>query len=371
MFLKTKFLKPNMIVEKDVLIKKNNIEAVLLAEGQTLTNLNILKMKSFNIDGAYVKTGNIKIIKHEFSINEKLKTRALTNIRDAYDEVDVTGKISTTTVIKFSDVVNDLITEITVKKKLSNELMNFKSYDEYTFQHCLDVASLNISTGLSMGLSDNMLYDLGMTGLLHDIGKTKIPIEILNKPGKLTAYEYELMKTHPVNSVEIINNSVSEEIIEGIVCHHERVDGAGYPDKRSEDNICLYGKITALSDVFDALSTDRPYRNACYPNEVVEFIMANSGTQFDYEITKIFLKNVVAYPTGSLVKLSNGVTAIVVKNSKENILRPVLQAINPDNSMGEEIDLFNDYKYLNVTITETDYECSDIDYNSVSKKQLG
>lgn len=222
-----------------------------------------------------------------------------------------------------------------------------------------------------MGLSENILHDLGMVGLLHDIGKTLIPIEIVNKPGKLTPKEFEIMKTHPSKAIEILKNLVSEDILNGIESHHEKFDGTGYPNKKLKDKIPLYGRITAICDVYHALSSDRSYRKTCFPNEVIEYLMGCVDSHFDYEILKVFLKNVIAFPAGSFVKLSNDKTAIVIKNYSENIMRPIVRIINPNNTSGDEIDLLHDARFMNITITESEYEFDNIDYNSISKEYIG
>lgn len=371
MFVANKYLKPGMILEKDVLYQKNNIETVLLAEGQALNDFQINRIKFLNLKGAYIKSDTFNNVYVEPEINTALRNKALNNIREVYHELGNEGKITPLSINTFSEVVNDLIYEISEKMELSSGLIKFKNYDEYTYQHCLNVANLNISTGISMGLNDNILHDLGMVGLLHDIGKTLIPIEIVNKPEKLTQEEFQVMKTHPSKAVQILKNLVSEDILNGIESHHEKLDGSGYPNKLSKDNIPLYGRITAICDVYHALSSDRSYRKTCFPNEVIEYLMGCVDSHFDYEILKVFLKNVVAFPAGSFVKLSNGKTAIVIKNYKENLMRPIVRIINPNNTSGGDIDLFNDERVMNITITESEYEIDNIDYNSVSREYIG
>ncbi|MPN63822.1 hypothetical protein SDC9_211588 [bioreactor metagenome] len=148
----------------------------------------------------------------------------------------------------------------------------------------------------------------------------------------------------------MIKGLVSNEILEGIAYHHEKFDGTGYPQGRKNYRIPLYGRILSVCDVYHALTSNRSYRKSCFPPEVMEYLMSNADTHFDYDILTVFLKNIVAFPVGTFVKLSNNKSGVVIQNHKENNLRPVVRLLNPNNTPGEEIDLFNDYKYMNVTI---------------------
>ena len=370
MYVAIKHLKQGMILEKDVIYQENNIETVLLTEGQVLNNFQIKKIKTLNIEGANIKNDAFSNLFLEPEINKNLRNKALQDIRDVYFELDNNGKITTSSINKYSNIVSDLTNEITTKLSLSQGLLKFKNYDEYTYQHCLNVASLNISTGIYMDLSEDMLHDLGMIGLLHDIGKTLIPIEIVNKPGKLTQEEFNIMKTHPTKAVKILGNMVSPNILDAIESHHEKLNGTGYPHGKSNNDIPLYARITAISDVYHALSSVRSYRKSCFPSEVIEYLMGCADSHFDYDILRIFLKNVITYPVGSLVKLSNNLSGIVIKNYKENTMRPIVRVLNIDNTSGGDIDLLNDRRLMNVTITKSEYEYDDIDYNSVSREYV-
>ena len=224
-----------------------------------------------------------------------------------------------------------------------------------------------MSTGISLRMSERQLHDLGMAGLLHDIGKMTIPVSILNKPGKLTDEEYEIMKSHPINAAELLKNYVSNDIVRAIEGHHEKLDGSGYPYGRKGDNIHYYSKILAICDVYDALTSDRPYRKAAFPNEVIEYIMGCGDTHFDHEILSHFIKIIVAYPVGTFVKLSDDMLAVVVKNYPENIMRPVIRIINADGTVGEDIDLLYDNEYMNITIVDMGYDYESCGLSGVLK----
>ncbi|MDW5299405.1 MAG: HD-GYP domain-containing protein [Sedimentibacter sp.] len=368
MFITKSYLKPGMILAKDIYLNGRNFKTVLLTKGQPLNNHYIEKIIFHNIEGVYIENAAFNDLDYEYGINKNLETKALTEIKEVYSKLcETDGIITDSSIHKFSFIVDELISEILVKRELTNNVMDFKNHDEYTYQHCLSVANLSISTGISMGLSKQILHDLGMAGFLHDIGKTLIPLEILNKPGKLTSDEFEIIKSHPTSAVNMLKNLVSDDILKGIESHHEKLDGSGYPYGKSKENIPLYGRILAICDVYHALSSDRSYRKTCFPNEVIEYIMGCADTHFDYDILSVFLKSVVAFPIGIFVKLSNGKIGVVIKNHVENNIRPVVRIVNQDNTVGEDIDLLNDSHYMNTTIIDMGYDSNNIDFNNISK----
>lgn len=358
LYITRKHLKPGMILTKDIfLYNRSNINTLLLAKGQVLNNIFIKRINFHNIEGAYIESEAFSDINVESYIDDNLKTESLKIIQDTFYEFQISsGKINAHMIKQMSCVVNNIVKELLCKDNLTYNLVDFKNYDNYTFQHCLNVAVLSISTGISLKLSEHMLNDIGLAGMLHDIGKMLIPIEILNKPGKLSKEEYEILKTHPVNAIKQLKNMVKPEVLRAIEDHHEKLDGTGYPHGKKEDNISPYARILAICDVYDALTSDRPYRKSVFPNEVVEYLMGCADTHYDYNILKHFIKIIVAYPVGTFVKLSNEKLAVVVKNHSENILRPLVRIVNNDGTVGEDIDLLSDEDYMNITIVDMGYD---------------
>lgn len=373
LFITSKYLKPGMILAKDIfLYSSSNFNTLLLTRGQVLNNTFIDRMICHEIDGAYIESDVFEDIKPDSCIDEALKSKSLRRIKDVYNEFKVSsGKINTSEIRQLSSVVNDLVNELFYKEDLTYNIMDFKNFDSNTYQHCLNVAILSISTGISMGLTENMLHELGMAGLLHDLGKMTVPLEILNKPGKLTEEEFALIKSHPTSAVNQLRNIVSFGILAGIQSHHEKLDGTGYPHGLSGKNIHLYAKILAVCDVYDALTSDRSYRISSFPSEVVEYIMGCADTHFDFEVLKNFLKVIVAYPIGTFVRLSDKNIAVVVKNNPENIMRPVIRIINEDGTVGDDIDLLYDKNYMDTTITDMAYDYDGNGLTGVLKSTIG
>ena len=192
LYITKKHLKPGMILAKDIyLYNRNSFNTFLLAKGQVLNSTYINRINYHNIDGAYVENDAFNDIIVESYIDDNLKAESLQRISDVYYEFQVSsGKINDYMIKHLSKTVNNIVVELLNKEDLTYNIMDFKNFDSYTFQHCLNVAMLSISTGISLKLSEHELHILGLAGVLHDIGKMFIPIEILNKPAKLTEKEF-------------------------------------------------------------------------------------------------------------------------------------------------------------------------------------
>ena len=178
----------------------------------------------------------------------------------------------------------------------------------------------------SMGLSEKIICEVGIGGLLHDIGKTLTPDEILNKPGKLTDEEFVIMKEHVVHSRKILEKTkgLSQVSMDIAAQHHEKYDGNGYPLGLKGDEISRYGQMSAIVDVYDALTADRCYHKGKEPSEVLKLLVKWSGAHFNPSLVREFIQSVGIYPAGSLVMLSNQHLAKVI-DINENMLKPVVE----------------------------------------------
>lgn len=172
------------------------------------------------------------------------------------------------------------------------------------------------------------MYALGLGAILHDIGKIFMPKEILNKPDKLDNKEWSRIRNYTIIGFKFLKDKfkLPADAYKGIQVHHERWNGSGYPKKHSSKDISIYGRIIAVSDVYDALISDRPYRKGLLPSEAVEYIIAGNDSLFDPEIVGTFLKKVNPYPSGTIVKLSNKSLAIVAENHEGSGNRPLVRA---------------------------------------------
>jgi HD-GYP domain-containing protein (c-di-GMP phosphodiesterase class II) len=233
-------------------------------------------------------------------------------------------------------------------------MIDLRAYDDYTFYHSVNVGVLSVTVGAALGLNKKQLHNLCLAALLHDIGKVFIPKEIVNKPEKLTDEEFKIIKTHSIKGYEYIREKfdipVSSYI--GVLQHHERYDGTGYPFSIEGNKISMFGKIIAASDVYDALVSSRPYRKAVLPSEAMEYIMGGSGSYFDALIVNTFTQRIAPYPVGTCVLMSDGRCGIVVENYYNCCLRPKIKVVAhyPTKVEPYFIDLKNDRTTIDLTI---------------------
>lgn len=205
---------------------------------------------------------------------------------------------------------------------LSN-LVRLKTADDYTYMHSVAVCVLMIKLALQLKLSEEMTYEAGLAGLLHDVGKVAIPDEILNKPGRLSDAEFSVIRQHPEAGTQILrrNLSLSSHVLDVCLHHHEKIDGTGYPHKLPSERISLLARMGAICDVYDAVTSNRPYKDPWGPSEALHQ-MATWKNHFDPQILKAFVKAMGVYPTGSLVRLKSGRLAIVLEQHPNSLLTP-------------------------------------------------
>ncbi len=347
-YVETAKLKAGVIIAQDVKIYEP-VKLFLFKNRTELTSENIEQLKLFNVAGLYIRDAIDNMNDEPRGISDKLKIDTLDNLENVFDvSVPKTKEQFDKELDVLKTNVEDMISNITKQKTIAVNIDNLKSHNEYTYCHCLSVSILSIAIGVGMKFDEDTIYKLGMSALLHDIGKMAIPVKILDKPSKLDDEEFNLIKSHPSRGLEYLNNSgmVDPDICAGVVGHHERWDGFGYPDKLKGNQIPLFARIISVADIYDALTSNRPYRIPNTPAEAVEFLMGNCSTMLDYDIVKLFIKCVEFYPVGSIVKLNNGLDYIVLDN--KNPLRPIVSSVTNPN---EVHDLFVDPDAFKLTIS--------------------
>ena len=206
-------------------------------------------------------------------------------------------------------------------------LVGIKNKDDYTFQHSVSVCTLMITFGRSLGLPADELREAGIGGLVHDIGKMLVPEEVLNKPGRLTDEEFDLIRRHPGDGHEILLGigGVGEVALDITRHHHERIDGSGYPDRLAGDEISTMARMAAIVDVYDAITADRCYHKGMPATEALRKMWEWSANHFDRKLLASFMRCVGIYPVGSLVRLESGRLGVVIAQSSEDALKPMVR----------------------------------------------
>ncbi len=328
-------LKPGMISLKSIYDKRG---VCLLAANHELTAGIIKQLMIMEFPGLYI-------------YDEYSEYEDLTEILDEKTRLEAMNALKTMNI----DRVLYLSTEITEQLLSVEELMidfkDLKIYHNDTYAHSLNVAMLATTCGIGLGMNNYDLQELCASAMLHDIGKRGINREILDKPGKLTPEEREIINQHPAIGYNMMydNPAITTRARMGILLHHENWDGSGYPRGIQGDRIPLYARIIHVADVYDAMCQKRAYKEDYDPKECVEYLMANSGTMFDLHIVENFIHYLTIYPVGTDVMLSTGQKARVIKNRAKSVLRPVVML--EDKTI---LDLAKDRNTYNITIVGYD-----------------
>lgn len=256
--------------------------------------------------------------RHKVELSKSVKKRVSEGIQYLYSNTESENFVEAT-----NSIGNDLMKAIMENDAIAVDISNLKVSDEYTFKHSVDVATMSMIIARHYGLDEKEIYDIGIAGLLHDIGKSYIPNEILNKPAKLTDEEFEIIKKHSVFGYNILKEKegINYQMSLGVLQHHEKMNGKGYPLGVKSDKIGLYPRILSVADIYDALVTKRTYKDAFSQRVAVEMLMSMTE-ELDIKIIQSFMECIILYPVGSIVNLSCGEKAKVVSNNPSCILRP-------------------------------------------------
>lgn len=348
----------------------NSDGQVLLKAGVVLTESMLKRVKSLNFFSLYI-IDEYSSSEIEDIIKPELRQKSISIIKETFCEIERIASVHkfekramndyTKQEQKYFNSINNIAEEL-LDNVLSNKnvllsLVDIKSMDNYTYAHCVNVAVISLILGISLNLSKRNLTHLCIGALIHDIGKSFIPSDILQKPGKLTAEEFEVIKQHSKYGYDFLGNSFNLSSHSKLIVlqHHERFDGFGYPNKISGTDISYLSRIVSIADVYDALTSDRPYKRAMCPSDALEYLMSNAGTAFDYDMISVFCKIIVPFPEGTIVSLSNGDIGIVEKTIPNFPLRPIIKIVKSDSSIevGSKLNLIDN---LSIVISDVKYE---------------
>lgn len=350
-YIPTSCLRENMVLAKSLYGSDN---VLLLQKGQQLKKPYISCISNCGFQGVYISDTISEDIEITNVIDDELRNSAVKAVRDIYVQSQTVG-ITRNMADGAKAAVHSIVEEIINNRDIMVNMVDLKTYDDYTYYHSVNVGVLSIVLGVALGMNRTSLYKLGLGALLHDLGKVFIDKAIIDKEGPLTSDEFTEIKKHPGLGHEYLAHTTRLDVpmsaLIGVLQHHERMDGSGYPEGICGKDINKYSRIISIADVFDAMTADRPYRLAMMPSDVMEYLMGGSGTLFDSDLVYLFTRKVATFPLGTCVQLSNGLTAIVVENYEDCCLRPKVRVIGGDEAEPVYLDLKNERSLSNLTIT--------------------
>ncbi|CQR70648.1 Cyclic di-GMP phosphodiesterase response regulator RpfG [Sporomusa ovata DSM 2662] len=339
-------LQPNMVVARNIF----STEGVLLLSADTVLNATqIERLQQFGLPSIYIKNPFTDTIPYGDLIDtipevvrEETRVQAVQLVNTAFQNLTILQNLDTQQFKAISDLILD---DVIKNRGAMIHLTDIRAHDGYTFGHSVNVCVLATLTGVQLGYDMVNLKELALGALLHDAGKMLIPQEILLKPAPLTNDERKLMEKHSDLGFDILRKQSDIPLVSAHIAfqHHEKFDGNGYNRGLAGTNIHEYARIVAIADVYDALTSDRPYKEASLPHEAYEIMMSLANTHFDPVILQTFLNQIALYPLGSIVQLNTDDIAVVTRVIPGLQTRPtvkvLLDASGHKLKNGPEIDL--------------------------------
>lgn len=280
-----------------------------------------------------VRYENETKVEDELKIAEEVQTAVTARVVEFIDEVR-SGKSPNLTAVK--QTVRQMEQSIIRNPDAFMWLRQLKKKDAYSYTHCIDCSALAVAFGRQLGLPGDQIHDLAIGALLFDVGKGKVPQNLLAKAGKLSESEFTIVKMHVEYSLGIVDNDteISPRTRELIATHHEKFDGSGYPKGLAGGDIPLLGRVAAIVDFYDAVTSDRPYSPAMSPHDAIKYLYKYRNTHYQDELIEQFIQTLGAYPVGTLVELSNGEVGIVIgQNQVRRLLPKVIVILDSNKKM--------------------------------------
>lgn len=340
---RTNLLTPGLKLAQTI---RNENGIILIQQGVILTNKMIHRLQNLGISYVYIEDERTEGIVIQSTLSNELRIEAINEIKSLFQQVNTDQLTNKSYILNKQDrnlanIIEKIIDEVNEKDVAISMLADILVTDNYTFQHSLNVALYSISLGKQLNLTTREIFELGIGALLHDIGKVYIDEDILKKPGQLTDEEFKLMQSHTELGFNYIrkHTDYSSVIAHCAYQHHERLDGSGYPRQLKCEEIHTYAKVIGIADVFDAVTSNRVYRNALLPHEGLEILYADAVYKFDKNMVELFKKSVTVYPNGLTVQLSDGRMAVVAEQNSYLCDRPIVRILQEGSKEVEPYDV--------------------------------
>ncbi|HUS89882.1 MAG TPA: HD-GYP domain-containing protein [Desulfosporosinus sp.] len=321
------------VVEGSVLARSviNSSGRVLLQAGVRVTVSYIGRLMAMGYDVLFIQDDRLEDVEFHMSITGQTREAAYNTIENVSKYIE-SGNESSLKVSSVRGTIQQMINDLLFSADILGNLTEIQGYDDYTFHHSVNTTIIALVLGMASGYSEQKLLEFGMGVLMHDIGKIMVPESILNKKTPLMEEEFEEIKRHSVIGFDILRKNNDFSLLSAHVAfqHHEKWDGSGYPRGLKGSEIHEYGKLAAIADVYEALTSKRVYRKAIEPNEAYEYIVAQSNKHFDPQVLEIFKRHIAVYPSGSGILLSNGQRGNVVKQNPAFPNRPLVRVFYQD-----------------------------------------
>ncbi|MGP4040598.1 HD-GYP domain-containing protein [Gracilibacillus sp. D59] len=353
----TKFIRAGIELAKPIYDARGR---VLLQKNIRLTESMVNRLKSSGITYVFTREEDTDDIIVHPPIPDQQRIEAVQKIKEtfrSFESEDLTKNnyLLEKAALKLEQLVKEIANELSKNDDVIHYLSDLLIIDDYVFSHSLNVSMYTLALAQELKLKDKDLEQLGLGAVLHDIGKIIIPDEILNKSGKLSDMEFKLVKAHTEYGFDLLRKAHNIPLLVAHCAyqHHERLDGSGYPRGIKADDIHPFARIIGVADVFDAVTSNRVYRDAMLPHEGLEILYTGAGTQFDMHLVETFKKTVALYPNGLTVYLSDGSEGVVAQQNYQMFERPIIRVLKENGLKVKPYDL-DLSKVLDVMIVNTD-----------------
>lgn len=319
----TRYVEEGSVLARPVI---NSSGRILLQTGVHLTASYTERLIAMGYDVLFIQDDRLEDVEFHMSITGQTREVAYKTIKHVSSYIE-SGQEGSLVVADVRSSVQQMINDLLSSEDILGNLMDIQGYDEYTFHHSINTTIIGLVLGIASGFSEQKLIEFGMGILMHDIGKILIPEKVLNKKTPLTEDEFEEIKKHTIDGFNILRKNNDFGLLSAHVAfqHQEKWDGSGYPRGLKGSEIHEYGRLAAVADVYEALTSKRVYRKALEPNAAYEYIISQSDTHFCPKILDVFKKHIAVYPSGSGILLSNGQRGNVVKQNSNFPNRPFVR----------------------------------------------